>query len=163
MDGEGFDVDINKKVELIDQLKRTFIRFEEEEEQLKEQNPSRHAYAASKGNWKQAYASGGGLSSKFSSNMSAGIEKTKVKIRQQIQKKVQGLIDILDRLQEINAAAQESGRFADLCFLSVQTIMVCSNCINGDQKDAIHELIDEQLKTKVLARLLREYRRTIEH
>ena len=32
----------------------------------------------------QAYASGGGLSSKFSSNLSAGIEKTKVKIRLQI-------------------------------------------------------------------------------
>lgn len=40
---------------------------------MKELNPAVMA--------RQAYASGGGLSSKFSSNMSAGIEKTKVKIR----------------------------------------------------------------------------------
>ena len=76
---QDFDTEIGKKVELIDQLKKTYVRFEEEEEQLKEQNPMTIKMAA-----KQAYASGGGLSSKFSSNMSAGIEKTKVKIRLQI-------------------------------------------------------------------------------
>lgn len=34
--------------------------------------------------------------------------------------------------------------------------------MNGDRKEALLELIDEQNKTKVLARLLREYRRTME-
>ena len=34
--------------------------------------------------------------------------------------------------------------------------------MDGDKKEIAYELIDEQNKTKVLARMLREYRRTIE-
>lgn len=55
----------------------------------------------------KAYASGGGISSKFSSNMSASIERTKVKIRQQIQIKVQDIVEMLDKLHEVNVRAEQ--------------------------------------------------------
>jgi hypothetical protein len=37
--------------------------------------------------------------------------------------------------------------------------MDCSNCVNNEK---ISELIDEQIKAKILTRLVREYRRSIQ-
>lgn len=73
------------------------------------------------------------------------------------------MVEILDRLHASNTQAQERGHLGDLSFLNQQTIKICGNCINGDQKEEIHELVDEQLKTKIAARLLREYRRVLEN
>ena len=67
-----------------------------------------------------AYASG--LSSKFSSNMSASIERTKLKIRQQIQLKVADIVGMLDRMHEANLAAERAQHHEELNYLEMSTI-----------------------------------------
>ena len=83
----------------------------------------------------------------------------KKKIQVQANKAVKELTDVFDRMHEHMVAMENAGRHDQVQFLNQQTIMNCSNMVSNQDMFEV----EEKAKAKLLTRLVREYRRTIEH
>jgi len=83
----------------------------------------------------------------------------KARIKAKVNKELVDLVTLFDEMYERMNTHQEMGKEQFLQFLSQQTIANCSNSIQ--QEDSIE--IDEKIKAKIFTRLVREYRRSLEH
>lgn len=92
-------------------------------------------------------------------NMSAMVEKAKGKLKNKIVKQINELITVFDDMYvEMNEMVNNNHSEDNLQFLSEETIVNCSQSLNTNSYE-----LDEKLKAKVFARLLREYGRSVGH
>ena len=91
--------------------------------------------------------------------MSAMVEKAKGKLKNKIVKQINELIAVFDDMYvEMNEMVNKNNSEDNLQFLSEETIVNCSQSLNTNSYE-----LDEKLKAKVFARLLREYGRSVGH
>ena len=82
------------------------------------------------------------------------------KILKQTHKQLVQMIEIFDEMNAHNSSIDTQEKMTNPAFqyLSQQTITNCSNIISNNQEFGI----DEKIKAKMLSRLVREYRRSLE-
>lgn len=86
--------------------------------------------------------------------MRLAISDQKIKAAKRLQVDILKVLELLDIMHTANEQGEQH-------FLDASTIMNCRNIISI-QSQQNEELVSEPLRVKILSRLMREYRRTVE-